>query len=85
MTKNILALCLSAFMFAAASSAFADTAIPESPCTKPKTDNVNTNDMKNYESCMAAFIKSQQAGIANHEAALKKAEAAMEDMSNKSN
>ncbi len=84
MTKSILALALSALMFVAASSAFADTAVSENPCKKPKTDDSSdTNDMRDYESCMAAFIRSQKAGIANHEAALKKAEAAMEDQSNK--
>jgi len=76
MKKNLLSLCLAAAMVLSASAAFADQAVPEHPCTKPV--NTNKESITSYESCMAAFISAQKSEMANHEQAIKKAEAAMQ-------
>ena len=62
-------------MILSATAVFADTTVPEHPCVKPTVDNEAT--LNQYESCMAEFIKAQKQGIANHEEAIRKAEAAM--------
>ena len=82
--KKTLSLFLAAGLILCGSLALADATIPSNPCVKPEARNVKSPEMGNYESCMAAFIASQKSSIANHEAALRKAEAAMEDMSNNS-
>lgn len=76
MKKCLLTLALASAMVLSASAVFADTKVATHTCVKP-TDN-NEATLTKYESCMAGFIKAQKQGIANHEEAIKKAEAAME-------
>ncbi len=83
MKRNLSSLGLSAALVLCASLAFADATIPTSPCVKPDAANIKDTEMGNYKSCMAAFMESQQSSIANHQEALRNAEAAMEDMSNR--
>ena len=75
MKKCLLTLGLASAMVLSASAVFADAGVPEHTCVKPAADNEAA--LNQYESCMAAFIKAQKQGIANHEEAIKKAEAAM--------
>ena len=74
--KKILAVSCALGLALIASTAMADMMEPAHPCVKP--EKVDALSMSNYESCMAEFIASQKSSIANHEAALRKAEAAME-------
>ena len=74
--KKILTVSCALGLALIASTALADTMEPTHPCVKP--EKVDALSMNNYESCMAEFIASQKSSIANHEAALRKAEAAME-------
>lgn len=76
MRKNMLTLCAVAAMVLGASVAFADTTVPGDPCVKPEP--VSGAAGQAYESCMAEFIKSQRQAAENHQTALSRAEAAME-------
>jgi len=76
MRKNILALCAAMVMALGASAAFADTTVPEHPCEKSASSDAAT--VAAYESCMADFISAQKVAVANHQTAISKASAAME-------
>ena len=76
MRKNILTLCMALAMALSASAAFADNAVPEHPCVKPEP--ASGAALSAYESCMAAFISDQKQYVDNHQTAIRKAEAAME-------
>lgn len=76
MKKFVLALVCAAALTLTASASFADMTEPTHPCVKP--EQTDARSISNYESCMAEFIASQKTSISNHEAALRKAEAAME-------
>ncbi len=74
--KKLITLGLATMFVLAASTLFADGTVPVNPCVKPAASDATS--MGKYQSCMAEFIKAQKQGIANHQEALGKAEAAME-------
>ena len=77
MRKNTLTLCAAVAMALGASAAFADTAVPENPCVKSPSSDAAA--VAAYESCcMADFISGQKMAVENHQTAISKAEAAME-------
>ncbi len=84
MKKNILTLGLFGLALAAGSIALAEEILVTAICVKQEVANVNTNDMRNYESCMAALDAAQTRGLAYAPEALGKARAAMEDRGHRS-
>lgn len=81
---NKLVLALAAVLALGAAPAFAKDAmpvkaceVPANPCVKPASND--SADVPKYESCMAAFMESQKTSVTNHQEALNKAEAAMEE------
>lgn len=85
MRKNMLTLCAAvamvlgaSFVFAANAAAEANCvqAVPETPCVK--SDKSDAAAVAAYEACMAEFIGAQNKALANHQAAISRAEAAVE-------
>ncbi len=78
--KKIVTLSLAmAFVLGAAPIFAASTMEMVGPCVKPAYNTNDPNAVRNYESCMAEYLKAMKMTGTDREMAIERAESAMRD------